>query len=68
MENVTADDPHANRTTDRTDHQELPASEVVDEDQNPDDGEYGLDHAEDTGGQEGGAGSADTDRGEDLSQ
>jgi hypothetical protein len=41
---------------------------VIDEDQNPDDGEYGLDHTEDTGGQEGGAGTADTDRGEYLEE
>jgi hypothetical protein len=68
MEDVTADDPHANRATDRTDHQELSASEVIDKDQNPNDGEYGLDHAENTGGQEGSACSADTDRGEYLSQ
>ena len=51
VENVTTDDPHANRATDGTDHQELSASEVIDEDQNPDDGEDGLDHTEDTGGQ-----------------
>ena len=68
VENVTTDDPHANRATDGTDHQELSASKVIDENQDPDNGEDGLDHTEDTGGQEGGAGSADTDRGEDLSQ
>lgn len=64
MENVSTDDPHADRTTNSADHQELSATEVVDEEQNPNDGEYGLDHAEDTGGQEGSAGSADTNRGE----
>lgn len=68
VENVTTNDPHANRAADGTDHQELSASKVVDENQDPDNGEDGLDHTEDTGGQEGGAGSADTDRGEDLSQ
>lgn len=66
MENVTADDPHAHRTADGTDHQQLSASEVVDKDQDPDDGEYSLDHTEDTRGQEGGASAADTNRGENL--
>lgn len=66
VEDVSSDDEHANCTTSGTDHQKLPATKVIDQDQDPDNGHYSFYHAKDTRGKEGGASTTNTDRSEDA--
>lgn len=62
---VATNDPHADRTTKGTTHEKLATTKFVNEEEEPDDGEDGLDNTEDTGGKESSVGSADTDGLED---
>lgn len=58
MQNVGSNDEHADCTTSGTDHQKLPATKVIDQKQDPDEGHDGLDHSEDASGEERSTGAA----------
>ena len=66
VEDVSSDDEHADCTTSGTDHQKLPATKVIDQDQDPDDGHYSLHNTENAGCEEGGASTTNADRSEDA--
>ena len=62
---VAADDPHADGAAGAADEEKVAAAQAVDEQEEPDEGETGLDDAEEAGGQEGGVGATDAERGKD---
>lgn len=58
--NVASDNPHADGTASCTDDEQVPSSEVVNEEEHPHEGQDGLDDAEYTGGKEASVGPRDT--------
>lgn len=48
---ISTNDPHADGTGDTTNKQKVPATELIDKEQQPDERHNGLDHTEDTGHQ-----------------
>jgi len=62
---VRSDVIEAEGTAEGTEHEEVSSTEVVDEEEEPDDGYEGLDNAEDTGSEERGICARDTNRFED---
>lgn len=56
---VRADDPQADGTTCSADQQQVTSTDVVNQVQQPDEGDDRLDYAEDTGGEHTGVGTAD---------
>lgn len=61
----TYNDPHAYRTAESTDHEQVSSSKSVDQEEEPDERHDGLDHTEDASGQERSVRTANADRGED---
>lgn len=58
---VGSDVPHGKGTTDATDEEDRTTSEAIDEDEKPDDSSKEFENTEDTGGEQRGVGTSDTD-------
>jgi hypothetical protein len=59
--NVGANEPHAKRATNSSNHEEKTTTKVVNENKDPDERQGSLDHAKDTGGEEASACTGDAD-------
>lgn len=59
---VSADNPHAARASQRTNHEQVATAQLINEDEEPNEGQDSLDNTKETCGEEAGVGSLDTDR------